>query len=122
MKVIVFGSKNYTDYNELMRQITVLLDDRKHFYPEDKSHVFIHGGQKGADNMVTEYIGKVEKYMRQKGYSIKEELVKLKSSINDLKLIEKGADFVLLFGTSERTYTCEKLLKEYEIPYRFIKE
>lgn len=122
MKVIIFGSKNYTDYNELMRQITVLLDDRKHFYPDDKQHIFVHGGMQGAENMVTEYIGKVEKYMRQKGYSIKEELVRLKTSLNDLSLIEQGADFALIFGISERNYTCEKLLKEYAIPYRFIKE
>lgn len=122
MKVIVFGSKNYSSYNELIRQITVLIDDRKHFYPEDKEHLFIHGGMQGAENMITEYIGKVEKFLRQKGYSIKEEVRRSKGQLDDLSLIEQGCDFALLFGRSERNNRCEKLLKEYEVPYRYIVE
>jgi hypothetical protein len=39
-----------------------------------KSIVFVHRGLAGAETMVTEYIGKVERYMKQKGYSLKEEL------------------------------------------------
>jgi UDP-N-acetylglucosamine:LPS N-acetylglucosamine transferase len=120
MRVLVFGSKNYKDYNELIRQITVLIDDRKHFYPEDKQHVFIHGGSQGAENMVTEYIGKVEKFLRQKGFSIKEEIIRLRSSLDDVSIIEKGADFALIFGHSDRNKSCQNLLDVYGIPYRYV--
>ena len=122
MKVVVFGSKSWVDYNELIRQITVLIDDRRHFYPDDKEYTFVHTGIPGAENMVTEYIGKVEKFMRQKGYRVKEELVRDKSSLRDFSLIESNPDFVLVFGLSERNRSCLKLVEEYKVPHRFIKE
>lgn len=122
MKVLVFGSKDWDDYNEFMRQITVLIDDRKHWFPEDKEYLFIHKGMRGADNMVTEYIGKVEKLLRQNGYKIKEELIRDKSTNSDYYMIEAGADFALVFGESARTKSCIKLLEISEIPYRHIKK
>jgi hypothetical protein len=122
MRVLVFGAKDFHDYNELIRQITVLLDDRKHFYPEDKEYVFVHTGMRGAENMVTEYIGKTEKYLRQKGYRIKEELVRDTSSYSDVTLIESVPDFALVFGNSDRNKSCIKLMDAYGIPYRFIAE
>lgn len=122
MRVLVFGSKDYTDYNDLIRQLTVLIDDRKHFYPEDSEYVFIHTGLKGAENMVTEYIGKTEKFLRQKGYKIKEELIRDKSSFSDVTLIESAPDFALVFGESRRNSQCLNLLETYGVPYRHIKE
>ena len=122
MKVLVFGSKDYTDYNELIRQVTVLIDDRKHWHPEDKEYVFVHTGLRGAENMITEYIGKTEKFLRQKGYKIKEELVRDKSSLSDVSLIESGVDFVLIFGGGQRNTQASKLLDALEMPYRFIKD
>jgi hypothetical protein len=121
MNVLVFGSKDYNDYNDLIRQITVLIDDRKHFYPDDKEYVFIHTGKQGAENMVTEYIGKTEKFLRQKGYNIKERLIRDKYSTSDVSLIEEGADFALVFGDSPRNRSCLKLLEIYEIPHRYTK-
>lgn len=122
MKVLVFGSKDWSDYMELIRQVTVLIDDRKHFYPEDKEYAFVHTGMRGAENMITEYIGKTEKFLRQKGYKIKEELIRNKESFSDVSLIEEGADFALVFGTSDRNKSCIKLLEAYGVPYRFVKE
>lgn len=122
MRVLVFGSKNWVDYNELIRQLTVLIDDRRHFFPEDKEYTFVHTGIQGAENMVTEYIGKVEKFMKQKGYKIKEELVRDKSSYSNVSLIESEPDFVLIFGMSDRNRSCLKLVEEFSIPHRFIKE
>jgi hypothetical protein len=120
MKVLVFGSKDWQDYNDLIRQITILIDDRKHFYPDDKEYLFVHTGLKGAENMVTEYIGKTEKFLRQKGYKIKEELIRDKSSFSDVTLIESNPDFALVFGDSPRNRQCIKLLEAIGIPYRYI--
>ena len=122
MRVLVFGSKTWQDYNELIRQITVLIDDRKHFYPEDNEYVFIHTGLKGAENMVTEYIGKTEKFLRQKGYKIKEELVRDIASYSDVTLIENEPDFALVFGDSQRNRQCIKLLEALSVPHRYIKD
>lgn len=122
MRVLVFGNKEWQDYNELMRQVTVLIDDRKHWMPEDKEYLFVHTGQKGAENMITEYIGKTEKFLRQKGYKIKEELVRDKSSFSDVTLIESSPDFALVFGTSHRNVAAMNLLETYGVPFRLIKE
>jgi len=122
MRVLVFGSKEWQDYMELVRQVTVLIDDRKHYYPEDKEYIFIHKGMRGAENMITEYIGKVEKMIRQNGYKIKEELIRDKGSLSDVNMIESMPDFALVFGESSRNRMCIKLLETYEIPFRFIKE
>jgi len=122
MRVLIFGSKDWIDYNEVMRQITVLLDDRKHFYPDDKEYIFVHKGLKGAENMVTEYIGKTEKFLRQKGYKIKEELIRDKSSSSDITMIESAPDFALVFGEGPRNRQCLKLLELVGIPHRYIKD
>lgn len=122
MRVLVFGSKDYTNYNSLIREVTVLIDDRKHWFPEDTEYTFIHTGLKGAENMITEYIGKTERFLRQKGYKIKEELIRDKNSFSDVSLIESTPDFALVFGYSDRNKSCLKLLEAYGIPHRFIKE
>ena len=122
MRVLVFGSKTWKDYNELIRQVTVLIDDRKHFYPEDNEYVFIHTGLRGAENMITEYIGKTEKFLRQKGYKIKEELVRDITSYSDVTLIESEPDFALVFGDSPRNRQCIKLLDAINVPHRYIKD
>lgn len=122
MKVLVFGSKDYKNYNELIRQITVLIDDRNRYYPDDKEYVFVHTGLKGAENMVTEYVGKVEKFLRQKGLRIKEELIRDKSVSTDVDLIESMPDFALVFGQSPRTKQCVRVLEALEVPYRYVKD
>jgi len=122
MRVLIFGSKDYKDYNELIRQITVLIDDRKHWFPEDTEYTFIHTGLRGAENMVTEYVGKTEKFLRQKGYKIKEELIRDKSALSDVALIESSPDFSLVFGDCPRNKQAVKLFDALGVPYRFIKD
>jgi len=119
MRVIVFGTKDWTDYNDLMRQVTLLIEDNKHFYPDDKEYVFVHKGMQGAENMITEYIGKTERFLRQKGYKIKEELVRDKSSFSDVTMIESDVSIALVFGDSPRNRQCMKVMDAMEIPYRY---
>jgi hypothetical protein len=120
MRVLVVGSKDWSNYSEIMRQFTLLLEDLK--YNEEKSITFVHGGNQGAENMVSEYVGKIEKFMRQKGYSIKEELFKnfqqKNKSINDYNMMQSDVDFALVFDTKncKRAHYCIKILQELEIP------
>lgn len=119
MKVLVFGSKDWIDYNDLIRQVTLLIEDVKHLYPEDKEFIFVHKGIKGAENMITEYIGKTEKFLRQKGYSIKEEIVRDKTSYSDVTMIESSPGIALVFGDCPRNRQCLKLLEALEVPFRY---
>ena len=116
MRTLVFGSKDWTDYNDLIRQVTLLLEDCKHLFPDEKEYVFVHKGLKGAENMVTEYIGKTEKFLRQKGYKIKEEIVRDKSSFSDVTMIESSPNIALVFGESPRNKQAISLLETYGIP------
>ena len=119
MRVLVFGSKDWVDYNDLIRQVTLLIEDNKFLYPDDKEYTFIHKGTQGAENMITEYIGKTEKFLRQKGYKIKEELIRDKSSYSDVTMIESNPSIALVFGESSRNKQCLKLLEAMEVPYRY---
>jgi hypothetical protein len=119
MRVIVFGSKDWTDYNDLIRQVTLLIEDNKAYYPDDKEYTFVHKGMQGAENMITEYIGKTEKFLRQKGYKIKEELIRDKGSLSDINMIESGASIGIIFGDSPRNRQSIKLMEVLGIPYRY---
>jgi len=122
MKVLVFGSKDWTDYNDLIRQVTLLIEDNKYLYPDDKEYLFVHKGTQGAENMITEYIGKVEKMLRQKGYKIKEEIVRDKSSYSDVTMIESDASIAMVFGDCPRNRQCIKLMEAMGFPYRYFPE
>jgi hypothetical protein len=122
MRALVFGSKDWTDYNDLIRQVTLLIEDNKHHYPDDKEYTFVHKGLRGAENMITEYIGKVERLLKQKGYKIKEELVRDKSSFSDVTMIESEPTIALVFGECPRNKQAISLLQTYGVPYRYFKE
>jgi DNA modification methylase len=125
MKILVIGSKDWQSYNDLMRYMTILIQDATEARPDDKLLTFVHAGSMGAENMVTEYIGKTEKYMRQKGFKMKEEIIRKKKAfeLNDLHLMENGADAAIVFSTKDRrTRTSIKLLEEFGIPAAIYEE
>lgn len=131
MKILVVGSKNWVNYNELIRNLTIAIEDVAVFSPDDKRIVFVHTGSQGAENMTTEYIGKVENYMKQKGYSIKEELFQKKYSGNnvdkitaDYDMIMSGVDSAIVFirDVDRRAEYCTKILREMNIPTKLVKE
>lgn len=120
MKVGVFGSKDWVDYSDLVRNMTVFIQEA-HELGHDNL-LFAHTGSKGAENMVTEYVGKTEKFLKQKNFKIKEELHRGKPPvINDMAVIESGLEYALVFSTGcVRTKSSIKVLKEYGIPYLLI--
>jgi len=125
MRVLVIGSRDWDNYPEIMRQITLLLEDAKYY--EDKNLTLVHTASKGAEDMITEYVGKVDKFLKQKGYHIKEELFRnsrdIPKSTNDYNMISFGADYAIIFRTRDdkRASYCEKILHEFEIPTKVIK-
>ena len=131
MRVLVIGSKDWVDYNSVMRNLTVLIEDIHYKYPDEKKIVFVHSGGVGAETMSTEYIGKVEKYMRQKGYSLKEEVVFSKNVSNnagrmavDYDMITSGIDEAIVFsyGQDRRADYCIKILREMNVPTKVVKD
>lgn len=132
MKVLVAGSSSWNNYQEVVRKMTVVLDEWVRSNPEDKRIIFVHSGNQGAENMVTEYIGKVEKLIRQKGYSISEKVVSTKKfstednprQARDYHMISEGADVALVFSKDSdyRVRNFTNLVEAFGIPFEVIKD
>lgn len=80
MKVLIGGSRNWVDYNHVVRKMTVLLEDWVKENPNDRKIVFVHSGSTPAENMITEYIGKIDRLLKQKGYSVDEKILNNKKN------------------------------------------
>ena len=52
MKVGVFGSKDWNNYSDVMRNLTVFIQNAHELGHE--GIVFVHSGSRGAENMITE--------------------------------------------------------------------
>jgi hypothetical protein len=120
-RIAVFGSRDWDNYPDVMRTLTVFIEDAK--ADGDNEVIFVHAPNRGADDMVTEYVGKVEKFLRQKDFRIKEQLIRKEGqALTDLAIIESGITHAIIFTTGcRRTRTCDKLLVEYEIPTTIVK-
>jgi hypothetical protein len=121
MRVAVFGSYDWSNYMDLVRSLTIFIQES---HGVGLDHViFIHSGKVGAENMITEYIGKTERFLRQKGFKIKESLFRSKTKLQDIDIIESGIDYAIVFTTGDkRTLSAKKLLEAYGIPFRIVQE
>ena len=119
MRIAIFGSNEWDSYTDIMRSMTVFIQEAAELGHTEI--VVVHGGKPGAEDMITEYIGKTEKFLRQKKFKLKEELFRDRSKISDIKIIESGIEFALVFSTGDgRTYRSKKALEAYNIPFRLI--
>jgi len=119
MRVAVFGSYDWNSYPDFMRSITVFIQNA-HELGHDNV-IFVHTGKNGAENMVTEYVGKTQKFLKQKNFRIKEEFVKDKTGTDIVKIAESGVDYGIIFSTGDkRAKSCMQILSAYNIPYNTI--
>lgn len=120
MRVGIFGSRDWVNYSELVRQLTLFIQE-SHEIGHD-GIIFVHSANKGAENMITEYIGKTEKFLRQKQFKIKEDIYRGNAPVvNDMNIVESGIDFALIFSTGcKRTTAFQRVLKEYNVPFRLV--
>jgi hypothetical protein len=122
MNIITFVSKEWQDYNLLVRKMTVLIEDTALNYPEDKNIVFIHTAQNVGENMITEWLGKIKSFMKQKGYTVDEKVVYYKK-YTDMDIINRGADQAIIFSTKgcQRTTKCANILSISNIPTTIVR-
>lgn len=131
MKIAIAGSKNWSNYNELMRQLTLVIEDHARENPNDSNIIFVHTGMDGAENMVTEYCGKVYSYLRQKGYNVKDQVFKANVQAladgykrsKDLELLESGVDKAIVFSTgpNKRLSSFISMAQINNIPTKIVK-
>jgi hypothetical protein len=108
--------------------MTVILDEWVSTNPEDRKITFVHTASSPAENMVTEYIGKVEKLIKQKGYSIDEKLFNPKklsdnSAIRMYDLANLGIDRAVFFirDSCKQTTSLANISSAMEIPTDIVK-
>ena len=124
MKVLVTGTKEWSDYNELIRNLSIIVEDWVKSNPDDKKLTFVHTASSPVENMVTEYVGKVESFAKQKGYKITEKLYNVHKKNNEkiteieFIMMNSGIDMVISFnkGKSKKIESMLDILSEYGIP------
>jgi hypothetical protein len=129
MRVLVSGSKNWVDYNPIIRTMAVTLDRWRSTRPDETRITFVHSAASPAENMVTEYIGKVEDLLKQKGYTIDEEIVRVKGDLLVKKstsmydLCDKNIDAAIMFvrDTCKRTQTFASIASARGITTEIVK-
>lgn len=128
MRILVGGSRNWVDYNEIMRKMTVTLDQWVSTNPSDRKITFVHTASSPAENMVTEYIGKVERLLKQKGYSIDEQLFRPKkisdtTAVQMYDLASLNIDKAIFFvrDSCKKTTSLANISSAMEIPTEIVK-
>jgi hypothetical protein len=129
MRVLISGSRNWVDYNEIIRKMTVTLDEWVSSRPEDKKITFVHTASSPAENMITEYIGKVEKLVKQKGYTISEQLFKPRSgeqwqgriSIDDISKMQVDKAIMFIRDSCKKTQNIANITSAMGIPTDIVK-
>ena len=129
MRVLIAGSRNWVDYNEIMRKMTVILDEWVSSNPSDRKITFVHTASSPAENMITEYIGKVEKLVSQKGYSISEQLCKPgrgeqwqgRVSIDDVSKMKVDKAIMFIRDSCKKTHNIANITSAMGIPTDIVK-
>jgi hypothetical protein len=126
MKIVVVGSRSWKDYNYLMRKLTIIIEDWAKSNDEEPL-IFIHQAQSGAEDMVTEYIGKTEKFLKQKGLVVRERVFPRSDNqtSRDYEMLSSGVDEVIIFlskNPCKRSASFAKIAEAHEIKTTVIKE
>ena len=124
MRILVAGSRNWVDYNEIMRKMTVILDEWVSSDPSDRKITFVHTASSPAENMITEYVGKVERLIRQKGYEIDEQLLRPKHgdswenkmSIEDVSNLNLDKSVMFIRDSCKKTQNTANIISAMGIP------
>ena len=126
MRILVTGSRNLTDYNKVVMAISAALETLYANKPEDKKIVIVHGGAKGADTLAGDFVSQARAYLKNLGYTIKEEIHKADwdnvgkyaGPIRNQRMVDSGADICVAFPEKESkgTKDCIRRAERAGIP------
>jgi len=124
MRVLVSGNNLWNNYMEFIRNMTLIIEDVNYYAPEEKHITFVHTGKTSPENMTTEWIGKIEKYARQSGYTIKEELFRGDKMFLAYQLASSDLDYAIVFLRGKKDAQMDLLLdslKENDVPFKVVR-
>lgn len=126
MRILVTGSRNLTDYNKVVMAISAALETLYASRPDDKKIVVVHGGAKGADTLAGDFVSQARAYLKNLGYTIKEEIHKADwdnvgkyaGPIRNQRMVDCGADICVAFPEkdSKGTKDCIRRAQRAGIP------
>lgn len=132
MNIIVIGSKNWTNYDEIMRKMTVVIYDWVKSNPDDKTLTILHTGSRGAEDMISDYVLRVKKLSKQNGYTVKEKIYSIKNYSQEFGFLDRDKDMIenggatkaLVFikDSCKRSTSFAKLASAYGIETEIIRE
>jgi len=104
-RILVTGSRSWSDYDTVCRGLAVAIETIKKQKPDDKRIVIVHGNAKGADTMAATFVYQFQDYLKEKGYSLVEEahpanwkIGKQAGPIRNEQMIDAGADICVAFN------------------------
>ena len=104
-RLLVTGSRDYTDYETVSRGMTVAIETLVKNHPEDKVITLVHGAAKGADSLADNFMYRARKVMASYGYTIViephaadwEKWGKAAGPIRNKEMVALGADICVAF-------------------------
>ena len=123
MKIAVVGSREWEDYNTLIRKLSIEIEDWIRFYPDDNKLIFVHGGARGAENMVTEFVGKIQSLAKQNKKTITDKVFYSESSDRYAEIAMSDIDRAVIFQKIPcgKTTKFANIVQEMEIPTVIVK-
>lgn len=116
MKLLIWGSQDYTDYNSFKRRVTAILKNT------DKKHITIYDdGKKGVSKLARDYAAenKIDQTTLVPEW---DKLGKQAGVMNDKNLAKTCTHAIVFFYHDDKDMNYKLgLLKEYNVKYRAIK-
>lgn len=125
MRILVTGSRNMTDYSKMVIAMTSALETLYREYPDNNEFIVVHGGATGADTLAGDFVSQAKSYLKNKGYTVKEEvhpadwdLGKYAGPIRNQRMVDLGADICLAFPSADSrgTKDCIRRATRASIP------
>jgi hypothetical protein len=104
-RILVTGSRDWTDYDTICRGMTVAIETVIADRPDDFNLTLVHGNAKGADLLTDKFMRNARKFLATKGYNVLIEIHnadwdtwgKSAGPIRNKAMVDAGADVVVAF-------------------------
>lgn len=111
MRILVTGSRDFSDYNIVMRGLSVAIETLVERNPGVTEIVVVHGAARGADEMAGNFVRHARAFMKGQGINLIEErhpaewdkFGKAAGPVRNQKMVDLGADICVAFFTNKST-------------------
>lgn len=110
MKILVYGTDSFSDYNTFMRGLVVAIDENVD--PNDKRIEVLTAGPHKINNFTAEFINKTEGYFKQQGIKTRFSRVKKSDIVGSFESL--GINHVVSFNSKEDNRFFDVLLDKAE--------